>query len=122
MISLLCMPTLSVARGRLLTASVAAFAAFPHYAGLFSRSGEAVSEEAAGLPRVELVVEGMTCEACAAHVERELRGVPGVRGASVDYGAGRATVAIDPQEWPSVDALIHAVEGAGYEGRPVDAP
>ncbi len=45
----------------------------------------------AALAETELLVEGMTCGACAARVERKLRKIDGVR-ASVNFATGRATV------------------------------
>jgi len=62
--------------------------------------------------RTELVVTGMTCASCVAHVTKALRKVPGVTEASVNLATERASVA----HGPTVDgrALIAAVEAAGY--------
>jgi Cu+-exporting ATPase len=48
------------------------------------------------LERSDLPVEGMTCASCAARVERGLGGLPGVRGATVNFATRRATVVYDP--------------------------
>jgi len=39
-----------------------------------------------------LEITGMTCDACARHVERALRNVPGVHTAEVSYPQGTARV------------------------------
>lgn len=65
---------------------------------------------------VALDVSGMTCEACEGEIEHQLRAVPGVVQASVDYERSRAEIVVangfgDPGE------LIAAVEKAGYAAR-----
>ncbi len=57
----------------------------------------------------------MTCASCAARIEHRLNRIDGVE-ATVNYATGRATVrrAADVP----VDALIAAVESAGYGARP----
>ncbi len=63
----------------------------------------------------ELVIPvvGMTCTNCANTVSRSLKRVEGVSDASVSYANERATVAYDPAV-VKPDALIQAVENAGY--------
>ena len=46
--------------------------------------------------RVDLPIEGMTCGACAARIERGLNRIDGVTAASVNLAAERATVVYDP--------------------------
>jgi P-type Cu+ transporter len=60
---------------------------------------------------LELTVEGMTCAACAARVEKKLNKLEGVH-ASVNYATGTARVAA-PAVMP-VGMLTGAVEQAGY--------
>ncbi len=59
-----------------------------------------------------LKVEGMTCSACVGHVERALKAVPGVSGATVNLGTEQADV--DFADGIDVGALARAVEDAGY--------
>ena len=68
--------------------------------------------------RVELVLEGMTCAACASRIERKLGKLDGV-DASVNYATEQAAVTYDPSRL-GVDDLLGAVEDAGYRARPVD--
>ena len=60
---------------------------------------------------VRLTVQGMTCAACAARIERKLNRLDGVV-AVVNYATGQATVAT-PAGLPGA-ALVAAVEDAGY--------
>ena len=75
----------------------------------------AVTKERA---RVELVLEGMTCAACAARIERGLGKLDGVE-ASVNYATEQAAVIYDPSRL-AVDDLVEAVRAAGYGARPLD--
>jgi len=63
---------------------------------------------------VQLELEGMTCAACAARIERKLNRVEGVE-ATVNLAAERATV--QAPEGVSVEQLVAAVEAAGYGAR-----
>ncbi len=65
--------------------------------------------------RVDLALEGMTCAACAARIERKLNKLDGV-DASVNYATEQAAVRFDSSRVAVAD-LIGAVEGAGYHAR-----
>jgi P-type Cu+ transporter len=71
----------------------------------------AAAGDAAATREIELSVEGMTCAACAARVEKKLNKLDGVR-ASVNYATGTARVAA-PAVMP-VEMLTAAVAQAGY--------
>jgi len=64
---------------------------------------------------VDLALEGMTCAACAARIEKTLNRVPGV-AAGVNFATGSASVDYDPRE-VDVHTLIAAVTRAGYGAR-----
>lgn len=95
------------------TAVVVAFAFFPNYVGYLLADNSA-AETVEGLPTLTLDIHGMTCEACATHIQQALREVPGVRSASIVYAEGQARVVTDPEAPPSVSALVEAVKKAGY--------
>ncbi|MEW5958194.1 MAG: mercury(II) reductase [Chloroflexota bacterium] len=62
---------------------------------------------------IELEIQGMTCDACAFHVTNALKGVAGVKEATVPgWQAGRAVLMAEPTV--SEAALVAAVEKAGY--------
>ncbi|HYT39804.1 MAG TPA: heavy metal-associated domain-containing protein, partial [Acidimicrobiia bacterium] len=86
-------------------------------------AGVAAPPEAAELASVELTVGGMACGACAARVEKALRGHGGVVDAGVNFATARARVAFDSSVTGS-DALLGLVSSLGYEAAPVlpDAP
>ena len=67
---------------------------------------------------LQLDLEGMTCAACAARIEKKLNRVDGVE-ASVNFATERATVRCD--EDVPVETLIAAVRSAGYEAHEHDA-
>ncbi len=72
------------------------------------------------LPTATLRIVGMHCAACAQTVEKALRAAPGVSAASVNFAAEQAHVEFDP-ETTTVEALIRAVQDAGYDAQPREA-
>jgi Cu+-exporting ATPase len=73
----------------------------------------AASEEKA----VTLSVTGMTCASCVRRVERALSRVEGVETAAVNFAAETARVTLGAPV--PVEALIEAIEKAGYHARPL---
>ncbi|MDT8437015.1 MAG: cation transporter [Gemmatimonadota bacterium] len=65
--------------------------------------------------RIELAVEGMSCDHCTGRVKKALEGVEGVRAAEVSLDPGRAVV---EGEGLDAAALAAVVTDAGYEARP----
>jgi Cu+-exporting ATPase len=61
---------------------------------------------------VQLELEGMTCAACAARIDKALNKLDGVE-ASVNFATEKAAVHYDDGA-VAVDDLVRAVEGAGY--------
>ena len=59
-----------------------------------------------------LVVEGMMCAHCQAHVQKALASLEGVTSAEVDLEAKQATVTMDAEVADQV--LMDAVTEAGY--------
>ena len=72
------------------------------------KAGYSLGEQTIGLR-----IEGMTCASCVSRVEKALKQVPGVRSALVNLATETAQVQLTTQT-DSVDALIAAVERAGY--------
>ncbi len=66
--------------------------------------------------KAELAVTGMSCAGCVDRVEASLARSPGVLKAGVNLATDRATIEYDPAA-TDVDALIKAVEDAGYGAR-----
>ncbi len=97
-----------------------AFALFPNYAGqlLYRERGFAPAPASDAVALV-FHIEGMTCGACAAGLERQLRTLPGIRAARVDYAMreARMSTATDTVE-ATVAAVRRAVAEAGYRADP----
>ena len=58
-------------------------------------------------------IQGMTCEACARHVEHDVQQLPGVQSVQVSYGQGIAQVHFNPKVTPA-DQVEKAINGTGY--------
>ncbi|SDS54679.1 heavy metal translocating P-type ATPase [Microlunatus soli] len=78
---------------------------------------EITSETDVGQPtRVELDIDGMTCAACAARIEKKLNKFDGAT-AIVNYATDRAVVTGLPES--ATSDLVQAVKKAGYSATPV---
>src|SRR5690349_3934779 len=67
---------------------------------------------------LDLALEGMTCAACAARIEKVLNRLPGV-SANVNFAVEKARVRYAP-DTVDVQRIIEAVRKAGYGARPID--
>lgn len=61
----------------------------------------------------EIKISGMSCEHCAARVEKSLENLEGVEEVQVDIKNEKATVKYDPEKL-KIAELDAAVEKAGY--------
>jgi copper chaperone CopZ len=96
-----------------ITVLVLAFAFLPNYLGFFLRGSEAaLTQTEANRIEWAMRIVGMTCQACAAHIESELRKIPGVSEVNINYAKGSALVVASPAVNES--DLRRAVETAGY--------
>ncbi len=68
----------------------------------------------AGVEKVVLPIEGMSCASCASKIEKALNGLDGVIGASVNFATEKATVNYIPGT-VGVAEMVKAVGGAGYD-------
>ena len=91
----------------------------PVFAPSAAAAGQAAPTAAGGTTasaqRVELALEGMTCAACAARIEKVLNRLPGTQ-ANVNFATESAVVRHDAAASP-LPSLIAAVERAGYHAR-----
>lgn len=62
-----------------------------------------------------LPVEGMTCASCVRRVEKAVAAVPGVEASAVNFAT--ETLSVTPGKGFSADALLEAIEKAGYEAK-----
>ena len=83
------------------------------------RSWPSPTNREQGDHRVNLAIEGMTCN-CAGQVDSALSAVPGVTLARVNLAAERAEVVSDAAL--AVDKLVAAVEATGYHAHLMPRP
>src|SRR5258706_5760532 len=76
-------------------------------------AADSLAPQAPAVATAQLALEGMTCASCALRIEKGLKKVPGVAGASVNLATERATVCYDTAIVSPGD-LVTAVERAGY--------
>lgn len=80
---------------------------------------------AGGERLLRLRLSGMDCADCAAHIAEAVRALPGVRDATVLYGAAQALVRFDPARIAPA-AIVRAIADLGYgaaeEGAHAPAP
>ncbi len=76
----------------------------------------APASNAAFAPKASVVleVEGMTCNACASHIQTALSEIKGVHRASVEYETGKGVVEYDPA-LVQPEALIKRIDETGYK-------
>jgi copper chaperone CopZ len=100
----------------LATVVILLLALFPRWSGLSFGGGTPLPLSAQdNQQRVVLEIEGMSCSGCAATVRQALRQVPGVAQVEVDYRRAEAVVLAQPGSSVGPDALVRAVEEAGYQ-------
>jgi copper chaperone CopZ len=101
--------------------AVVAFAFPKAIAALVGGGSPATSTATAGREdrTITFAVSEMNCEGCSALVARALRNIPGVRGVDVDYPAGRLVVTSVADAPAPTEAVLHALEKAGFPGEVV---
>ncbi len=65
------------------------------------------------LKQIELPIEGMTCAACAARIEKNLNKLPGVH-AAVNFANEKVRVELDTGTTTRPEDLVHSIEQAGF--------
>jgi copper chaperone CopZ/NADH:ubiquinone oxidoreductase subunit 3 (subunit A) len=99
------------------------FLCFPKYVSFFLASREAESEATATsllVTKTTIAIEGMTCEGCSVALEKAIQGVPGVLSAQVDYKNKQAVVSTESCCPFPKDAILKAIEDAGFSGALVE--
>ncbi|WP_019673703.1 heavy-metal-associated domain-containing protein [Psychrobacter lutiphocae] len=65
-------------------------------------------------------IEGMTCGGCVKSVDNVVSQLGGVKNIDVDLEGNKATVIFDTQA-TSVDAIVEAIEDAGFDASVADS-
>ncbi len=63
--------------------------------------------------QIALPITGMTCANCSATIERNLKKMPGVMTAAVNYATEKATVTFDPSQ-TGEEQMTELIAGLGY--------
>ena len=66
------------------------------------------------MEKIEIVVEGMSCEGCVASVQNALTANDGVAAATADLDSGIVAIEFDPAVI-NRDGLATAIEDAGFD-------
>jgi mercuric ion transport protein len=101
------------------TALAALLLAFPYYgAKLYpmpaARAPMAKNEAAPLWQTANYRIGGMTCDACAKHVEHAVQQLPGVQAVTVSYAQGTAQVRFNAAKSPAAQ-VAQAINGTGYK-------
>ncbi|WP_270647100.1 heavy metal translocating P-type ATPase [Paeniclostridium hominis] len=79
--------------------------------GAVEKAGYKVVDEA---KKLDIKIEGMTCQSCAKAVERNIKKLDGIESVNVNIATDRATIQYD-QSKVKVSQIKSAVEKAGYK-------
>jgi Cu+-exporting ATPase len=71
------------------------------------------------MKKITLNVTGMTCSACAGHVQKALERTPGVRSSRVDLASKKAIVEYDENQ-AAVERMIEEIREEGYDAAPAE--
>ena len=114
-------PTFMQSRGFLgvVTVLAALLLAFPYYgAKLYPTPAAPVAvATSAAVPVWQTAnyrIGGMTCDACAKHIEHAVQQLPGVQAVTVSYDQGTAHVRFDAAKSPAVQ-VAQAINSTGYQ-------
>ncbi len=112
-------PSLMQSHGFLASVTVLAglLLAFPYYSARFYPAAAPKPLVATSATPVwqtsSYRIGGMTCEACARHVEHDVEQLLGVQSVHVSYEQGTAQVRFNPEVTPAVQ-VEQAINGTGY--------
>lgn len=111
----------------IVTALAIGFAASPYWSAALLRAGASSitlprpdTSASSNEVKATITVNGMTCDACTANVQRALAKTPGVTSADVSYQSGQAIVVYKP-DLIDLDAIRAAIDGSGYKAGQVIA-
>ncbi|AVR44206.1 heavy metal transporter [Christiangramia fulva] len=90
--------------------------AFPYYSGIFfpSNNKEVVVVNNSDLQSNTFNIQGMTCNGCAAHVESEVKKLPGIFFVDAIYEKASAKVEFDRTK-VSIGQIVAAINRTGYK-------
>ncbi len=66
------------------------------------------------IQKVNILVEGMTCEGCASSIKTAVGALPGVEDCAVEFKTGNVVVAFDPTR-VNQEQIYSAISSQGYK-------
>jgi copper chaperone CopZ len=90
--------------------------AFPYYLGIFYPNNvqKVIVVDQASLQKIEVKIDGMTCDACQHHVNSAVSKLPGIVNATSSYAKGNAIVEFDNTQ-TNISEIKKAIKSTGYE-------
>lgn len=89
---------------------------FPYYSGVFfpDNKSDVVVVDKSSVHKINLRIEGMTCDACQVHVNHTVNELDGIINMSTSYVDGEAIIEFDITR-TSIEEIKEAVNSTGYE-------
>lgn len=94
---------------------------FPYYSGIFypNNKQEVVIVDNSSIQKINVSIEGMTCDACQNHVNHAVNELTGIVDVNTSYAKGNATVQFDDTK-TSVDEIKKAINSTGYKATKIE--
>lgn len=90
--------------------------AFPYYSGIFFSDSkqEVIISDNSSIQKINISIEGMTCDACQNHVNSAVNTLPGIVEVNTSYEKGNAEVEFDNTQTTVVE-IEKAINSTGYK-------
>ena len=87
---------------------------FPYYSGVFfPDNAKVVVADEANIEKLEVKIDGMTCDACQNHVNHAVNDLDGIVSIETSYDKGNSIIEYDKTK-TNQDEIKKAVESTGY--------
>lgn len=88
---------------------------FPYYSGIFypDNTQEVIISETSNIQKINVSIEGMTCDACQHYVNSAVNTLPGIVAVNSSYEKGNAEIAFDNTQTTIVE-IEKAINSTGY--------
>ena len=89
--------------------------AFPYFSGVFypDSKQETIVVDANNSQKVEVKIDGMTCDACQNHIDYAVKELPGIIRVSSSYDKGSSSIDFDKTK-TTIEEIQEAINSTGY--------
>ena len=89
--------------------------AFPYYSSVFYSKNETnmILVDQSNMIKIEVAVNGMTCDGCAEHIDHEVSQLAGVVSSTVSYDEGNAIIEYNPKQLDEIQ-IKETINSTGY--------